>query len=136
MDSVEPKPESTPAEEPRHVASPVQDELIVTWLEETPQPGSLRSPTAASAQLQLPFPGELGERPMRRRRRKLPLTLFVLTCFSTFLAGAAAWNPWGLFALVSASDGFMPLRRTLIAHWSDGLLYMAASLAILLAHEM
>lgn len=65
--------------------------------------------------------------PARRRRKKLPLILFLMTCVSTFLAGAVGWIP----ALEA-----MPIRRAILSHWQDGLVYMACVLAILLTHEM
>jgi membrane-associated protease RseP (regulator of RpoE activity) len=68
-----------------------------------------------------------GARPARGRRVRLPLILFVATCFSTFWVGALRWSPLP----------FPPsLRQTLVAHWSDGLTYMVCLLAILLTHEM
>lgn len=65
--------------------------------------------------------------PAGRRRLRLPLILFLTTCLSTFWVGASHWLPiptdWGV-------------RQTLLAHWHEGLLYMACVLAILIAHEM
>lgn len=72
----------------------------------------------------------------RRPRRMLPTVLFLLTCVSTFFAGAAAWNPVGSFGQVWVFESLMPVRRMLVAHWQDGLIYMACTLAILLTHEM
>ncbi len=66
----------------------------------------------------------------------LPTVLFLLTCVSTFFAGAAAWNPVGSFGQVWVFESLMPVRRMLVAHWQDGLIYMACTLAILLTHEM
>lgn len=64
---------------------------------------------------------------VRKRRVRLPLILFVATCVSTFWVGALRWLPLP----------FPPsLRQTLVAHWSDGLIYMVCLLAILLTHEM
>lgn len=85
--------------------------------------------------------------PPRRRRVGLPILLFVLTCISTFLAGAtqyqqieylndAVGGPLGGRPTVGEPFDFMPLRRTLYADWQQGLLYMACVLAILFAHEM
>lgn len=62
-----------------------------------------------------------------KRRRRLPLILFVVTCLSTFWVGANHWLPWPV-------DG--EPRRMLLAHWHDGLIYMGSVLAILFAHEM
>lgn len=70
------------------------------------------------------YPGGL---PVRRRRIKLPLILFVLTCLSTFWAGAGGWY---------ATLDPMLIRRAMVSHWQDGLIYMACILAILLTHEM
>ena len=76
------------------------------------------------------------ERRRRPRRTALPIILFLATCFSTFLVGACAWLPAHyLFACWSESS-LMPLRRVLISHWQDGLIYMGCVLAILLTHEM
>ena len=65
----------------------------------------------------------------RRRRLALPIFLFVITCVSTFWAGASNWQP------LSVSDG-INARRTVLRHWDQGLTYMGCVLAILLAHEM
>jgi len=70
----------------------------------------------------------------RRRRRGLPLVLFFLTCFSTFLAGSCHWLPTE-FVPTPGRD-LMPLRGTLISNWDTGLIYMSCVLAILLTHEM
>ncbi len=64
---------------------------------------------------------------VRRRRVKLPLILFLLTCLSTFWAGVGGWY---------AMPDTMLVRRLIISHWQDGLIYMACILAILLTHEM
>lgn len=81
----------------------------------------------------------------RRRRLRLPLVLFLLTCLSTFIAGATRWMPLGYFEgglppelKVGLPDPYlgMSLRLALLAHWQDGLSYMACVLAILLTHEM
>jgi membrane-associated protease RseP (regulator of RpoE activity) len=66
-------------------------------------------------------------RPEQRRRVRLPVILFVATCLSTFWVGANHWLP----------IPFGPsVRQMLIAHWADGLIYMACVLGILLTHEM
>lgn len=72
----------------------------------------------------------------RRRRIRLPLILFSLTCISTFFVGAMHWLPGYYFEKMFSSSGAMPMRQMLIAHWQDGLIYMACVLAILLTHEM
>jgi membrane-associated protease RseP (regulator of RpoE activity) len=88
-------------------------------------------------QLEKP-PEEAEYQPPRRRRRiELPIALFVLTCLSTFFVGAMLWAPSILIdGLSPGIDGGMLLRRMLVSHWQDGLIYMAAVLAILFAHEM
>jgi len=88
-------------------------------------------------------------RPPRRRRVVLPLVLFLLTCASTFFAGATGWMPfphlwYGLLnSLTSNPMGvggdpyfLLSLRRVIVDHWQDGLIYMGCVLAILLTHEM
>lgn len=74
----------------------------------------------------------LSERHLRspRRRMRLPVILFVLTCFSTFIAGALNWNPGSHF------DNGLELRRSLLVNWQQGLVYMGTVLAILFFHEM
>lgn len=93
-----------------------------------------RESTAPEVSGDAPVANDVTPSPPRRRRRVvLPLTLFLLTCCSTFLVGATLWSPW-LFT--PGSDGLIPLRRMLLFHWQDGLIYMGAVLAILFAHEM
>jgi Zn-dependent protease len=83
----------------------------------------------------------------RRRRIRLPIILFLLTCVSTFVAGATQYvTLYYLFKAVGMApvgNGFMavepslmPLRLSLLENWRQGLLYMACVLAILLTHEM
>jgi len=85
--------------------------------------------------------------PTYRRRIGLPIALFVLTCLSTFYAGATNWIPherfgesaWALYQRVAAdvpSSILRPLIYPVMVHWREGLLYMACVLAILFAHEM
>ncbi len=65
-----------------------------------------------------------------RRRLKLPLILFIVTCLSTFWVGMTLWMPMGsVFTM-------MDLRQTLVGHWHTGLIYMVCVLGILFAHEM
>jgi membrane-associated protease RseP (regulator of RpoE activity) len=59
----------------------------------------------------------------------LPVTLFVVTCLSTFWAGSAGWQPLEQ----GASLGF---RQVVLRNWDQGLVYMACVLAILLTHEL
>ncbi len=66
--------------------------------------------------------------PRPQPRLRLPWILFMLTAATTFAAGVVGWQPvlLGVDAdLVSALD----------AHWRRGLLYMAAVMAVLTAHE-
>lgn len=65
-----------------------------------------------------------------RRRLGLPLVLFLATCVSTFFAGATGWAPY-LFL-----DSFQQAGEAMARHWTQGLTYMAAVLAILVTHEM
>jgi Zn-dependent protease len=81
-----------------------------------------------------------------RRRVGLPLGLFLLTCASTFLAGATQYMPMEHgFAAIGLdimrnfepiTPTLMPLRRALYSNWQEGLLYMGCVLAILMTHEM
>ena len=70
---------------------------------------------------------------IRKRRVWLPVILFVLTCVSTFWAGASWWVPANY---LFGPDAGIEVRRTLLVHWADGLIYMACVLAILITHEM
>lgn len=65
-----------------------------------------------------------------QRRTALPIILFIATCLSTFWVGATNWNPGTSFG--------DPARMWLAicVNWPQGLAYMGAVLAILLAHEM
>jgi membrane-associated protease RseP (regulator of RpoE activity) len=77
---------------------------------------------------------------MPRRRRVIPLVLFLATCFFTYAAGTYHWIP--LFF----GQHFSPLRgeywdwsrtfRDLSSNWHDGLIYMVCVMGVLLAHEM
>lgn len=69
-----------------------------------------------------------------RRRVRVPIVLFLLTCFSTFWVGV---NHWSLISpAIGPFDAATAWRWTVYAHWDQGLTYMLAILAILLAHEM
>ncbi len=71
----------------------------------------------------------------RRRRVRLPLILFAVTCVSTFWVGANHWLPIPIAA--NADTPLLPLvRRAVLVHWPDGLIYTGCLLGILLAHEM
>jgi len=78
--------------------------------------------------------------PIRRNRRvMLPVILFLLTCLSTFIAGACGWWPADYLFSSPQADGMglgSPLRRMLSWHWNEGLIYMVCVLAILFTHEM
>jgi membrane-associated protease RseP (regulator of RpoE activity) len=78
--------------------------------------------------------------PIRPRRIVLPVILFLLTCASAFFAGVTGWIPGNYLVLPAAigNDAYflLPARRAIIAHWQEGLAYMACVLAILLTHEM
>ena len=65
-----------------------------------------------------------------RRRRLVPLLLFLATCLSTFWVGAAKFLPQQTWAALG-TDRFAELFD-----WQSGLTYMVAVLAILIAHEM
>jgi len=69
-----------------------------------------------------------GRRPDRRPARRLQALLYLLTTLTTFAAGTVGWEPvvLGIDADVAAS---------LPAHWMRGVLYAAAVLAVLTAHE-
>ena len=69
---------------------------------------------------------DLGE-PRIRRRVNLPLALFLATCVTTFMAGVYDWRP----VLPDAT-----LWERIHTSWPRGLTYMAAVIAVLLAHEM
>ncbi len=92
---------------------------------------SLSSPVPAPAESDAhPVLHELQMKPRRVVRRwKLPLFLFVATCLSTFWAGAAGINAAAIL------EGLPAIARASL-NWQAGLVYMAAVLGILLAHEM
>jgi Zn-dependent protease len=73
--------------------------------------------------------------PQPRRRVCLPLFLFVATMASTFWAGVSGADPENMPLLTYWDD---PLKLWEIAcdGWHNGLTYMGAVMAILLAHEM
>ena len=77
--------------------------------------------------------------PVRRRRVALPITLFVLTCLSTFWVGTVVEPNHYIFASL-AGEGqqqfLIPFREVILRHYPDGLRYMLAVLGILFAHEM
>ncbi len=75
-------------------------------------------------------------RPPRPRRKRLPLILLLLTCVSTFWAGATGWAPMHYLIEWYGTGDAMAIRRAVVAHWQDGLIYMVCVLAILFTHEM
>lgn len=83
--------------------------------------------------------------PTRPVRLRLPIILFLLTCVSTFFAGTTRWMPQETIArcFVDTMTGrpiegmdLTPVRRAVLAHWDDGLIYMLCMLGILFTHEM
>jgi membrane-associated protease RseP (regulator of RpoE activity) len=77
------------------------------------------------------------ERPMlRRRRKKLPLILFLVTCVSTFWVGSTGWLPQLYLGDWYAQQDAMPIRLAIIGHWREGLIYTLCLMGILLTHEM
>jgi membrane-associated protease RseP (regulator of RpoE activity) len=115
-------PSRLPDDAPRFPLKPDSD--VLHW------PGPISSQvTASSGRCR---PRELSAADLvspRRRRIVLPVFLFAATCFSTFLAGALDFNP-GYYLEASQAD------RVISANWSQGLVYMAAVIGILLCHEM
>ena len=62
--------------------------------------------------------------PVQKRRIALPVTLFVLTCLSTFWTG-------------SVRGDILPTGETVrVVNWTTGALYMLCVMSILLAHEL
>jgi membrane-associated protease RseP (regulator of RpoE activity) len=92
------------------------------------EPKATAPPRSATQRPQSPRP--------RRRRKKLPLILFVITCISTFWVGAVGWLPMHYLSVWFFDLDAMPIRRAIVSHWQDGLIYMLCLLAILLTHEM
>lgn len=70
-----------------------------------------------------------------RRRIRLPVLLFVLTCFSTFWVGITNWQPMVPLQSLDPSQILYNLRLLLLANWDQGLWYMSSVLLILLLHE-
>jgi Zn-dependent protease len=64
-----------------------------------------------------------------KRRRVVPILLFIATCLSTYWVGAANWMPQQF----GTSD---QMWHAMTANWEQGLTYMGAVIAILLTHEM
>jgi membrane-associated protease RseP (regulator of RpoE activity) len=76
-------------------------------------------------------PSELESLLVRRRapRARLQGLLYLLTCLTTFAAGAVGWQP----LLLGVDDA--GIAEAVTGHWARGLLYMAAVMAVLSAHE-
>ncbi len=76
-------------------------------------------------------PSELEILLARRRppRARLQGLLYLLTCLTTFAAGAVGWQP----LLLGVDDA--GIAEAVTGHWARGLLYMAAVMAVLTAHE-
>jgi Zn-dependent protease len=64
-----------------------------------------------------------------KRRRLIPILLFIATCLSTYWVGAASWKPQQF----AAGDAMWHQFTT---NWQQGLTYMGCVVAILLTHEM
>lgn len=96
------------------------------YVAQTVQPAPLRPPTLEEAITP------------RRPRVVRPVILLLLTCLSTFWVGATLWRP-ALYwpnGLLPGDDHLMPFRRAAVAHWQEGLIYMACLVSILMAHEL
>lgn len=78
-----------------------------------------------------------GEEPAGRVRRRvlLPVSLFLLTCLSTFWAGSTGQPAFYLGDALEAGS-LMPIRAVVARNWQLGMVYMASVLGILFAHEM
>lgn len=118
-----------------------------------PPPGRLPESDPAWSELPVaaPVSPELGmnaretPRPARSRRRALPVALFFATALSLVWTGSLQWMPLeflvnyasipGASSYVLDSPG-MAIRREILVHWPDGLIYMACLVAILMTHEM
>ena len=75
-------------------------------------------------------------RMMPKRRLKIPIILFALTCLSTFWVGMFQWQPPSNPMELSRIDFLMmQFRMMFIQNWDQGLWYMVSLLLILLLHE-
>ena len=91
------------------------------------QPSAVRPRDWNMASRALLADEDLGYLP--RRRRVLPILLFIATCLSTFWVGSADWKPQQF----GSPD---EMWRVMATNWRQGLMYMGAVVAILLTHEM
>ena len=72
-----------------------------------------------------------------RPRLRTPLVLLLLTMGTTFLTAICHFHPEMVLGQSFSGPGsLMPLRRAAWANWEQGLIYAAALLSILMAHEM
>lgn len=71
-----------------------------------------------------------------RRMHRLAILLAIATVLSTFWAGVGAWVPDVVLRLALLQESWMPVRRVLLANWSDGLQFSIALMSILVAHEL
>lgn len=114
-----------------NTAESSSNEPVVAEVSPQESPKSTK-PATEKSQAQAPIPGpvltEAHLRPPLKRRVRLPVILFVITCFSTFWAGVTGWQP--------LSFGGLDFRQLIIRNWDEGLTYMVCVLAILLTHEM
>lgn len=69
-----------------------------------------------------------------RRRIWLPLTLFLVTCVSTFVAGCGVYELL-LAAAMGQLDALQLLPQALLNYWADGLTYAVCVMTILACHE-
>jgi membrane-associated protease RseP (regulator of RpoE activity) len=116
----------SPQNEPSGLSSPMPSPYLSTSVE----PGRHFDHTVAgSVAGRVLTASDLRSRPRHRRLRR-PLVLFVLCCLSTFFAGATNWLP------VLYVGNWDAAGRLIQQNWSQGLIYMAAVIGILLTHEM
>lgn len=116
---------TTPPTEPRPPEHPLPVPPVVTPAR-PPVSVAVARPARPLAREQLTAE-HLHTRP--RRRRVIPILLFVATCASTYWVGAAHWKPqqYGLSGQA---------WQVMADNWGQGLTYMGAVIAILLTHEM
>lgn len=88
------------------------------------------SPATAAVPPPIPVMPARSGAPAVRRRIRLPLVLFALTCMSTFCTGAIWSDPF------SSVERPGSLLLAIMTNANYGLAYMTAVMSILLAHEM